>query len=836
MDEKKMKKILPVRFGIIQKVILVLTFFAMSVIWPLRAFSVSQVSTCEWDGMRMSGVSNETDYVRQEFSPNFEQLKSVSVYVTNNPDSFDTLNAVLRIYDYTGVCLSENFFQLEDYEVPGYVTIPVDLKLSPGILYFYTIGGVDGDLMVAFCGDADKTAENGAFYYKEVPSGGTSIVTQYTYDRPMGLKRILLCDAMILFAAGVFIVFVGLARRRVFQKCRQEQAAALWKRAEGIVRYSVAGVAAAGVIVSFVGIVLKRLFTDDPLNILVLFAGTVVAAGYVIYGVLTEKSELEPLSDGEYSLEEKGIHFLRAFAFAVTIIMCCMYINGYTDFEKGLYMRRILVAFGIFMVSLGKRGWIFNIPNAVWTVAAIGIGKYYVSLHNDHIEHIQTATGSAWVIWAAGLVLLQILYRIIRGEWKKIRDLSLPCVILIMIFWIGCAIFANGRSWPLLLCVVMSVWFFIYTTSDKRSQILEDLCNGVLLAFAGAVVFCLYRRPYQYFMLTRYGGIFFTATSTAIFYLVPAAAALTKIVTAVREKAKRKLCFSCCFFGMIAAYMGFTASRTGIFAMFIMVVFAFLVPWNERGRSVWKKLKVMGILVISTMITFIMTFSMTRMFPAMAGTPFYFGYEQPYAYITENTPWRGGEELSETYVDIQRTMYMLLGRMFTVDAEIKDVKENREGIQFGKLYASTEPVGNFEVTENVSAYANGRLEIFQVYLENMNLCGHDTMVPVVNGGEGLIHAHNSFIQVAFDFGIPMGILFLFLCFVYFIRSIRLTFSGKTVSMCVFMPLFIMVGFCAASMVEWVYHLANPLGFMFLTMLAPLTIKIFKNSSALESLR
>lgn len=824
-----MKKILPVRFGIIQKVILVLAVFAMSMVWPMGAFPVSHVSNCQWDGMRMSGASNETDFVRQEFSPNFEKLESVSVYVVNDPDSFDTMKAVLRVYDYTGTCLSENYFQLEDFELPGYVTIPVNLKLSPGILYFYTIGGVDGDMIVAYCGDEAKTAENGAFFYKEVPSGGTSIVTQYTYERPMGLKRILICDAAILFITAIFITLVGVARRTLFAKCSEERAKELWIRAEKIVRYSVVGVLAVGVIVAFVGIVIKKLFTDDILNIIVLFVGTVIAAGYAAYGVLTCKSELESLAEGEESLTTKIIHILRAILFAATILMCCMYLNGYSDYEKGLYLRKMLVAFGLFIVSLGKWRWIINIPNAVWSVVAAVIGKYYISLHSDHIEHINTATNSAWVIWVMGLLVIQILYRIIKGEWRKLKELSLPYFGLALVFWIGCIVFANGRTWPALLCVAMVVWIFFYTTSEDRSRILQDICNGILFAFVGTVIFCLYRRPYQYYMLTRYGGIFFTATATATYYLVPAAAALTKVLLALKEKNRRSLIFSSCIFGIITAYMGFTASRTGIVAMAVMVLFAFVVPVWRKKKTAWiNQLKGFGILLVSVILTFVMTFSATRMLPAMVGNPFYFWYEQPNAYITPDTPWKGGEGLSETYIDIQKSLEMLFGRLFSVDAENGKPEANNQDYVLGPLLASAEPAGNIEVSETTLKYANGRLEIYHAYLSQLNLTGHDTMSALDDEGDPLMHAHNSYLQVAFDFGIPVGILFMILCCVIFLRGIFYAYRHGKAVIYEYLPLFLIVGFGVASIFEWVYHICNPLGFGFLVMFAPLMIKRTKN--------
>jgi len=825
------------RFGIIQKVIIVLAFLAMSLVWPLGAFPVSHVSTSQWDGLRMSGPSNEGGFVRQEFSPNYEQLESVSVYVVNDPESIDTMQAVLRIYDYAGTCLYEDFFQLENYELPGMVKIPVRLTVSPGTLYYYTIGGVDGDLFVAYCGDETKTAENGAFFYKEVPSGGTSIVTEYEYERPIGLKRIIAYDTVLFVVMALFIGLVLAARQTVFKKCSEKQAIKLWERAEKIVRYTVVGVTATGVVIAFIGIVMKRLFTDDFLNIVVLFSGVLIAAGYIIYGVLTCKSELEPLAEEEDCLLSKSIRFIRVLLFAITILMCCMYSNGYTDYEKGLYLRKALVFFGLFMVSFGKSRWIWNITNLVWSVLAVVIGKLHILAHSAHIEHITTATNDAWVIWVIGLLVIQFVYRVVKGEWKKLKTLSPSNLGLTLSFWIGCIVFANGRQWTWVLCIAFLLWLLLYAMTDDKEKRLEDICNGILVAFLGTVIFCLYRRPYQYFMLTRYGGIFFTATATATYYLVPAAAALTKILKAVKEKNKRNLIFGCCVYGIISAYMGFTASRTGVITMLIMLLFAIAVPVIAAKKETWKavcrqQLKTLGVIAVSVILTFAMSFSATRMLPAVAGNPFYFWFEEPNAYMDRDTPWTGVKYTPEQYADFRLTLEMLFGRLFVLEKESDEGIANAEFV-LGPMLASGDETAVMISEESVMQYSNGRIEIFQAYISQLNMWGHDTMSATNANGEPIMHAHNSYLQVAFDFGIVVGIIFVVFCFVTFLRVLLQLCKKDADSAYEYLPLLIVVAFGVASLVEWVYHVVNPLGFVFLIMLAPVMLKQ-KNSKALEN--
>lgn len=816
-----MKNILRERFGIIQRLILAAAFLTMTVIWPLGAFPVTQLSECRTDGAWFSGPSNETGFVRQEFSPNFEKLNSISVYVVNDPDSVDTMQVALRVYDYTGACLKESIFQLEDYTLPGYVTVPVNLELSPGILYYYTIDGLDGDLFVAYCNDEEKTAENGAFFYKEVPAGGTSVATQYEYNRPMGLKRILICDGLIAFAACALIAVIGVFRNLLFDKW--SRAENIWRGIEKGVKYGIAGLTVIGVILSFVGIVILRLFTDDVVNIIVLFAGVVIAAALLLYFVLTCPSELDALKEGEVCIFEKIAHTVRALLFAATVIMCCMYINGYSNYEKGLYVRRILVFFGLFMISAGNRKQIWNLPNLLWFVPAFFGGKYYISLHSDHPEHIQTATDSAWVMWVIGLLVIRFVYLLLKGEWRKLKRISFPYLFLTLVFWTCCAVFNNGRQWTFLLGVMFTVWILLYAMSDKKERILEDICNGILMAFFATVIFCLYRRPYQYYMLTRYGGIFFTATATATYYLVPAAAALTKTLIARKEENPKKIVFAWTCYGVITAYMGFTASRTGIISLAVMTLFALVIPFKgEKKGFLVRQLKSAGILVVSVALTFVMTFSATRMLPAMAGNPFYFWYERPNAYFTSETPWKGGEDdIRQTYIDIQMTLQMLFGRVFTVEEEGEQPEAD---YAMGALLVSVADTVSLDTQEATVQYANGRLEIFKAYLSQLNKTGHDTMSALDANGEPLMHAHNSYLQVAYDFGIPLGILFLALCLAIFIRSVWQAHRWGYQSIYAAFPMFLVIGFGVASMFEWAYHPCNPLGFAFLLAFAPLMLR------------
>ena len=121
-------------------------------------------------------------------------------------------------------------------------------------------------------------------------------------------------------------------------------------------------------------------------------------------------------------------------------------------------------------------------------------------------------------------------------------------------------------------------------------------------------------------------------------------------------------------------------------------------------------------------------------------------------------------------------------------------------------------------------YSNGRTEIWRAYIAQLNMTGHDDMNAVLDDGSLAIHAHNTFLQTAYDHGIPVGVYFVLLMVLTFVRAalyyIR-DMHGKGKGSLI--PLAVVTGFTMAGMVEWVFHLSNPLTAILFFAIAPLLI-------------
>ena len=121
-------------------------------------------------------------------------------------------------------------------------------------------------------------------------------------------------------------------------------------------------------------------------------------------------------------------------------------------------------------------------------------------------------------------------------------------------------------------------------------------------------------------------------------------------------------------------------------------------------------------------------------------------------------------------------------------------------------------------------YSNGRTTIFRSYFEQLNMTGHDEMGAVLPDGEIAVHAHNIYLQVAYDHGIGVGILFVIFGAVSLVYAVIFYVKKKDMITGAALPMVVIFSFAIAGMVEWIFHLSSPSGFVLMLVLTPLLYK------------
>lgn len=113
-----------------------------------------------------------------------------------------------------------------------------------------------------------------------------------------------------------------------------------------------------------------------------------------------------------------------------------------------------------------------------------------------------------------------------------------------------------------------------------------------------------------------------------------------------------------------------------------------------------------------------------------------------------------------------------------------------------------------EAAEDVS---NGRMDIYRAYMDQMNDEGHEEMGALLDDGSLAAHAHNIYLQVAYDHGKIIGIVFAIWCVFTCIYAVIIFAVGRYRVRALGILPAVAVTFTVCGVTEWISHPCNPVG-------------------------
>lgn len=809
----------------IQMSIMFLMVCIMTTIWPLDFIKSANVTGSEGNRFPMAKQVIAGSSIIQSFTPKEEQLNAIFVFVCGDIEVLTEDSFAFTLYDKDMMKMQELEISLAKPDKDGYFRIELNETVVPGESYFYEITEQTTPIMLAF--EEKETAnieENGNMLYGPDLQDGLTLASRYEYQARLDAKSIWIYD-LVIFMIGLMILFLVELVFRLIKRNREIAFEPFVKVAANI------GVA-IGSVYSFVAIGPMHLFSDNLVDIIFYEIGVIAFTGILLYAInhrWKEKKKEPYLLDWVHKYLG---NYVQIIALAGCIWCCCQYINGAVNFDHDLATRRLLIFFGIAVIAMFRKKELLNLTNLIYTVIAASGGGVLVFLNKADEQKYQIAWLNVFVMILWGMIIINgVVILAKRNFYRVCMWYTIGTVIMFALL----LLFSNTRQWTIIVAVPFGLFYLRLLCKDTHVNLCRNMIYALGLSFIHMMTYSLIYRPFHYYRYTRYPMFFMTVTVTSLYLALILCGALAYYRKAYATSPHlRSIGTPLLFVGAASSYLVMTVSRVGIFSVVIMSILV-LIYVTVINITI-KKDKIQSALIdvcrrgsyviLALIICFPAVFTLTRIVPAVINRPSIpIEWERFENSITEGEPLD-----SPRYITVSRFFELLGARLpvMKLDSKEEPVKEevlnigqdsvssNVEAADVPETPAKTEAQETFGIEED---YTNGRAYLFQAYWKQLNMTGHETMGFMMENGKMSAHAHNTYLQVAYDHGMIVGIVFLCYCVMVFGRAVWYYYKNRRCNGVskeeTILPLLIIGMFGISSMAEWTFHPCIPIGFAFL---------------------
>lgn len=858
----------------IELVILIISLLLIISIFPLRMWTTIKEETGGGEIVGCTENVDSTHDVIQDFVAQYDRIDSISVFV-------DELvgGRYMRIafWDYEKwVVMYQDIIDLGEETLPGYVEIPMGIDLEVGKTYrlFMTVQNA------SFTVGTENITENvnaaiGTFYYNDSTVDGYHLAAKYNYELPISKGKSFVYMGIVAAVCIVLLLILELFGRK--KSCGQITL-------HSLMQFTLNPVVTAGYAALAFMVFPMKLFDDRITDILFYEAGLLITYLILLYAINHRpRDNSEEVFSSFGSVYDNIRHFGQMILIAMAIWYGCDYMNGLANIFHTISERQMAVCLlGIIILTFSARE-LLTIYNAVAVVAGAIAGYVYYNGHKlaetekEYDLHNLILTLLIVILVECLIILLnfiRLLWLKIRNksEWKN-KKLSLSWYSVIVIaFFALIIIFRSTRWWGVALAAIYGVLYFRYYVSGEPKNMLKVLSGGLSLNIVYTIGYCLYCRYFYGFIMGRYSMQFHTVTVTAEYLTIMLCAScallIGKMIVARDEEdffgRLAVIWKEAVLFGFVSAYMFFTASRTGFLAISFTALVMLVIAALAQKDKILSLIRFIVICILAVVITFAPAFTLQRIIPVMVGHPYFIEIEDAVPDVRGSKDWD-----DYSYMSVERFISVFSEKMFSTDGidydysedkmnydengnplydadgnlivnEVSEVEEQISDTDDAE-YIEADNVetegGNEEIAEEqvataddpeeasgIEEYSNGRFDIWKAYVGSLNMTGHETMSAVAENGENLIHAHNSYLQVAFDHGIPTGIVFFLMILCGIILAIVKYIKNRNEILSL-LPFAIISGFAIAALTEWTFQLCNP---MTIALMLTLPSLMFRN--------
>ncbi len=799
----------------IQSVILIIGVCLLASLWPFRIWQETVTSSVAPATGTVTGAIDNEKTLLQEMVAQYDHMDTIEVYLDENSvgESF-----YLRILDEAWQMVCEERVEIDREKLPGFQSATIDIDMEVGKMYYVILQGDESEIF-AGC-EAVSPGEQpylGTMYYADDQQDGAALVANYHYSMPLRKTRVLALGGLILAVTALLLFAL-----RLWYRKKEDRLITV----ERVFRFVMNPVVAAGTVFCLVTILMGA-WGRYTLDNTVYFISVVLLAAILFYGINHNRDGQEGILTFDYIKEHIG-DLVQSLAVAGAIGACCEYMSGLYDIHHAVAERKEMLWFSLAVIAMFKWREIVNLYNVLYLIGAGVFGAYYFKTHltvEMDEANVQVLKYTVWI----GILLGLILIRTLAGLFQK--KLVRPAYLfggMVGVFFAALIIFRNGRWWGVAMVVAFTLFYLNYGMWEHRSRLLINVARGIIFQFLYATGYALMHRYYTSYGNVRYTHIFHTVTITATYLTMVACAAAVILFEKLKKSHKLKDCWKeLTLMGVVCSYLLFTMSRTAFFAVGVALLFALVLTAGGKGKE---KLgcfgKNLGMVLAAVLVCLPVTFTAQRNIPILVSDPVLYEIEHSMNFFEQDM--RGRNFTTPNFIRVGRFMDVFADKIFgipdhTVDwyGEMAEYERLHGDDVYPEEESGAVETGEEAAGEEENDYTNGRLDIFKSYLQQLNLTGHEEMGAVLQNGEIATHAHNIYLQVAYDHGIFVGILFILVGAGILIRSCLYYRRKKDKIKYAALPAVMVVAVAVAGMVEWIFSLSNPCTLVLMLTITPL---------------
>ncbi len=849
----------------VKTLILIIAVILLLLLYPFRAVKYRATDEVPPTGVTSSNVIDRENFAQQIFIASKEHLGYLKLYLTE--DNTPGTEFTVKLTDMSQKQLAIETVTVPD-ALPGYVEILMDVDTVPAQdhPYFFRVEvpeDSEAALHIGLMPWGSNPNVIAVAYYNEVPLEGMNYAADYVYTVPLNLPR-------ALFYIGVVLLFLFTGLSITDATYTKDGVSSEKDRILPVetVMKKVCNPLAALLILGCIAAVILGLVSMHRLDNCFALIAIALLALILFYGINHDRTGMDGIITADY-IREHLPDLFQSLAVALALRACCEYVSGLYDIHHRVAERKEMFWFCLVIIAMFRMKDILTVYNLIYAGCAVIAGVLY---YRAHLTPEMTPDDLFVLKMTVVIAALTgfILIRTLRGLWeKRLARINPLYGIVTALYFLAIILFRNTRWWTVVLAVAFTLLFLNYGMWEHKERFLTNVVRGAVLQFLLLTGYALLHRPYSTYRSARYTHYFHTATITATYMTLICCVALVmvlyKIYRIKRDEKDtdgkgllRHIWKELLFFGIVSSYLIFTMARTAYAAMVVTALFALLVLTFGKGRDRMINYgKNLGLLLLTLLIVLPVVFEVQRTLPALASDPVTYDIE---AYTDDTL--RGHKLNSNEYMRVGRFVDVFADKIlsvpegtFDIYGEIEEFKRTHpDGVTYvpegedtscaGEvLFASADRTGSLRETADAliryedegeisyedvygevlpdDDYTNGRLDIYRSYLSQMNMTGHETMGATLKNGEIATHAHDVYLQVAYDHGIPVGILFVLFGILTFVTGILCYRQEKDRIPYAALPMVLTLSFATAGLVEWVYHLSHPMSFVLLLTITPL---------------